>query len=73
MEGALREPTQKDALLDLFVNREDLVSKVEFGGHFGHSDCERTKLKIPVYREKKVQQNISSGQEKKEMSGCSWN
>lgn len=32
----LRELTQKDAFLDLFVNREAPVSKVEFGGHHGH-------------------------------------
>lgn len=39
MVQVLREPTQKDAILDvLLVNREDLVSKVEMSGHPGHSD-----------------------------------
>lgn len=53
MEQVLREPTQKDGLLDLlFVTREHLTSKVEFGGPLGHRDHEVTKLKIPVYRRK---------------------
>lgn len=45
MESVLRELTQKDALLDLFVNREDLMRKVEFGGHLGQSNCESPSLK----------------------------
>lgn len=52
IEEALREPTQNDSFLDLFINREDLVSKVEFGRHLGHSDHKVTKLKIPVYSRK---------------------
>ncbi|KAJ7417184.1 hypothetical protein WISP_65823 [Willisornis vidua] len=54
MEQVLREPTWKDALLDLLlVNREDLGSKVEIGGHLGHSNHEVIKY----------QQNLNSGHE----------
>ncbi|KAJ7408702.1 hypothetical protein BTVI_58829 [Pitangus sulphuratus] len=41
MEQVLRKSTGKDALLDqLLVNRVDFVSKVEIGGHPGHSNME---------------------------------
>ncbi|KAJ7423235.1 adaptin ear-binding coat-associated protein 1 [Pitangus sulphuratus] len=53
MEQVLREPTQKDGLLDLLlVNRLDLVSKVEIGGCLGHSDHEVIEFKISVDRRK---------------------
>lgn len=35
----LREPTRQVAFLDLLlVDREDLTSEVEIGGHFSHRD-----------------------------------
>ncbi|KAJ7405426.1 hypothetical protein BTVI_69140 [Pitangus sulphuratus] len=51
-QEVLREPTQKDALDLLLVNRVDLVSEVEIGGHLGHSDHEVIKFKISVDRSK---------------------
>ncbi|KAJ7396227.1 hypothetical protein BTVI_147035 [Pitangus sulphuratus] len=45
----LREPTWKDALLDLLlVNGQDLVREVETGGRLGHSDHEVIKFNISV-------------------------
>ena len=49
-----REPTRKDALLDLlFVNREGLVGNVMVGGCLGHSDHEITEFKIASVMRKK--------------------
>lgn len=49
-----REPTRKDALLDLlFVNREGLVGNVMVGGCLGHSDHESTEFKIASVMRKK--------------------
>ncbi|KAJ7413466.1 dtw domain-containing protein 2 [Pitangus sulphuratus] len=48
----LRESTQKDVLLDLlFVNRAELMGKVEIGGSLGHSNHE-AEFKISVGRMK---------------------
>ena len=49
-----REPTRKDALLDLlFVNREGLVGNVMVGGCLGHSDHEIIEFKIVSVMRKK--------------------
>ncbi|KAJ7413913.1 hypothetical protein BTVI_42070 [Pitangus sulphuratus] len=53
MEQVLREPTQKDALLDLMlVNRVDLVSEVGIGGRLGHSVHKEIEFKMSVDRRK---------------------
>ncbi|KAJ7409030.1 hypothetical protein BTVI_58103 [Pitangus sulphuratus] len=55
MEQVLREPTWKDALLDLMlVNRVDLMSEVEIGGHLGHREHKVIEFKISVQRRKRV-------------------
>ncbi|XP_040977464.1 uncharacterized protein LOC121232961 [Aquila chrysaetos chrysaetos] len=47
LSQVLREPTRKDALLDLlFVNREGIVGDVLVGGCLGHSDHEMVEFKI---------------------------
>ncbi|KAJ7399564.1 hypothetical protein BTVI_113959 [Pitangus sulphuratus] len=62
MERVLRELTWKDALLDLrLVNRVDLVSEAEIGGHLGHSDHEVIEFKISVERRKNI--NKTSAQD----------
>ncbi|KAJ7425329.1 hypothetical protein BTVI_03224 [Pitangus sulphuratus] len=64
MEQVLREPTWKDALLDLLlVSRVDLMSKVETGGCLGHSDHKGLKLKISVDKRKSASRE---GKAKKE-------
>ncbi|KAJ7425577.1 hypothetical protein BTVI_02472 [Pitangus sulphuratus] len=46
MEQDLRERKQKDAPLNLkLVNRIDLMSKVDIGGHLGHSKHKMIKFK----------------------------
>ncbi|KAJ7399961.1 hypothetical protein BTVI_109722 [Pitangus sulphuratus] len=52
-EQFLRDPTWKDALLDLLlVSRVDLLNKEEIGGCLGHSDHEVTKFKNSADRRK---------------------
>lgn len=61
MEWVLRELTQKDALLDLFiVNTVDLINEVEIGSCLGHSNHKVIKFEISVGRQVKCQQNLSS-------------
>lgn len=42
----LREPSRKDALLDLFVNTEGLMGDVMIGDCLGHIDHEMVEFKI---------------------------
>jgi len=55
------EPTRRDALLDLFVNREGLMGDVMVGGCLGHSDHEILAFKIFGVMRKKGRQSCHSG------------
>lgn len=50
MVKVLREPTRKDALNLLPINREELTSEVKIGGHLSHSNHEVNKFKVSVGR-----------------------
>ncbi|KAJ7417669.1 adaptin ear-binding coat-associated protein 1 [Willisornis vidua] len=53
MEQVLREPSQKDAIVDLhLVNRVDLVREAEIGGCLGHSKHEVIEFRISNDRRK---------------------
>lgn len=55
MVQVLREPTRKDALLDLlFVSRERFIGKVVITGCLGHSDHVIVELQIISNRGKTV-------------------
>lgn len=42
----LRQPTRKDALLVLVLNREGSISQVVIGDHLGHSDHKAVEFTI---------------------------
>lgn len=70
MAQVLREPTQKDVLLDLLpVNREDFV----IARHFGHSDLEEGELKIRVDRRKSASKTTTPDMRRSDCSSWSRN
>lgn len=70
MEQVLKEPTQKDVLLDLLlVNREGFV----IVRCFGHSDLEVSELKIHVDRRKSASKTSAPDMRRADFSSCSRN
>lgn len=70
MAQVLREPTQKDVLLDLLpVNREDFV----IARHFVHSDLQEDELKIRVDRRKSANKTTTPDMRRSDFSSWSRN